>query len=362
MKTILNFFTLFFIATLVHGQVDLKSNLYGDWKLDGDANESIKNEINGTLTDCVSQTDRFGNAESALSFNGSTSQVTFDQPLLPTDGSDWTLSVWFNSKLPSSYDQETIFEQYGWNETDKVNRFQIFVMNDSLRIFHGNYSKSFGVGKVIANQWYNIQVTCKDSTIIAYFECDEKVIGKIKRIQSTNSAIGFGSDNSSFYMTGDLDDFKIYTRALTPTELKYVKYELRSSVVDTIHVTVNDTVTVTKTVNDTVTVTVTEKVTVTDTLLITFNVAHVTPENKVSTIKVFPNPTSDLINITYDQEIVNSGMKLIIVNSIGSGVFSSNIDTKNETINVSDLGQGLFFIEIYDTNNSKIDSKKLLIE
>ena len=77
-------------------------------------------------------------------------------------------------------------------------------------------------------------------------------------------------------------------------------------------------------------------------------------------ILVFPNPAKDCIHVDLDLDN-DQPLKMIIFNSIGQSVFSSNVFVKDlRTIDVSSLANGIYFI--YFESNDQAASKKLIID
>ena len=73
-------------------------------------------------------------------------------------------------------------------------------------------------------------------------------------------------------------------------------------------------------------------------------------------INIFPNPASDFIQI---QNELNIQIELYNL----SGTQLLNIQTKNnETIDVSNLASGIYFLKIKDMETQLINTKKIMIQ
>jgi hypothetical protein len=102
---------------------------------------------------------------------------------------------------------------------------------------------------------------------------------------------------------------------------------------------------------------------VTDTLIINAQIITTNLPIKINTLKVFPNPASTHITIDYGNFNEMSGYTLIIVNSLGQSVFSTQINQQTSTIDLSSLsGKGFYFIRVIDPQNNTIENRKLIIE
>ena len=68
-------------------------------------------------------------------------------------------------------------------------------------------------------------------------------------------------------------------------------------------------------------------------------------------MKIFPNPSSSIINIAFSERINN----LKIYDIIGNKIFENNsIDNKNTKLNVSNFGKGIYFVKINNSYTEKL--------
>lgn len=84
----------------------------------------------------------------------------------------------------------------------------------------------------------------------------------------------------------------------------------------------------------------------------------VTEMSKEISVKVYPNPASDIINVIFNN---NGFHSLRIINFIGATVYSENLTDKLTCLDVSSLSKGIYLLNISDTNNTMINFK-LIIE
>ena len=75
-------------------------------------------------------------------------------------------------------------------------------------------------------------------------------------------------------------------------------------------------------------------------------------------ISIFPNPTSDMLNIISSETI----SEIEIVNVMGQIVLQMNVNGDNAVCNVSNLSNGMYFIRIYGNENGNIYTRKLTKE
>lgn len=392
------------------------SGIVAYYPFNGNANDESGNGLNGTVNGATLTTDRFGNANSAYNFNGIDNYIEISNSSgLSFKTNPFTVSLWFKTSVINTGDMIS-------KDRNSVapSEFRISFEGDSLHteLTDTNYYTPGNQGEAsltinsvsyYANLsvWTNIIYTRNlktikvfvNGTLLKQKECD--II--INQNNDLNFRIGarynIGSDNSaSDFFKGMIDDIRIYNRALTDSEIsnlynenKYVEIihdtvhmtikdtikipindTIHVPIKDTIHITVKDTIqvpvndTIHVTVNDTIHVTVhdTILVSVTDTLIINVKLTGINPPDNYNTIKVYPNPTKDILYINTGSNYSQmTNYKLKITDTKGLVIFESNVNKQLFEINMNDFGnKGLYFIQIIDSSNKIIDTKKLLLE
>jgi hypothetical protein len=115
---------------------------------------------------------------------------------------------------------------------------------------------------------------------------------------------------------------------------------------------------------DTVVITTVQTVlvSVTDTLFINVPLG-LTPPNDINLIKVYPNPTSDILNIDNGNFANMSGYTITIINSASQTVFTSPVNQQLFTIDLTNWsGNGIYYLQLIDTNGNITDIRKVVIE
>ncbi len=112
------------------------------------------------------------------------------------------------------------------------------------------------------------------------------------------------------------------------------------------------------------TVKIYDSIAVTDTLIINVPITSFGNQENTCTIRVFPNPTKDIIYIHLcDLYSQLKDYRIKIVSTSGSIIFESKINHNLFKIDLSDFSQtGLYFIYIIDDSNQIIDIKKILLK
>jgi PKD repeat protein len=69
-----------------------------------------------------------------------------------------------------------------------------------------------------------------------------------------------------------------------------------------------------------------------------------------SVLSIYPNPASTTLNISVDNKLLNSSVNVIDV--LGNIVYTSSIKSNIETINISNLSKGMYFVKIEGVDNT----------
>lgn len=103
--------------------------------------------------------------------------------------------------------------------------------------------------------------------------------------------------------------------------------------------------------------------TVTDTLIINATLTGINPPSNLNTLKVYPNPANTHITIDYGNFVSMNGYTLKIVNAVGQTVFTTLINQQTSYIDLSTwTGNGIYFVQLIDTQNNTIENRKIIIQ
>lgn len=188
------------------------------YPFNGNANDESGNGHNGTVTGATLTTDRKGNANSAYHFN--TNQYINTGANIPTainSTAKLTISAWV--KTSSSSDFHSIIVSR--NGTGNIiglsipNQFYAQLANNS-----GNWYYTVSPSSYNNGSWHHIVMTYNGSVLSLYI--DGNLIASntfnINLIVSQSFYIGYDTAFGR-YMVGDIDDIRIYNRALTQSEV-----------------------------------------------------------------------------------------------------------------------------------------------
>lgn len=200
--------------------------LIANYLFENDLNDDSGNDNHGTLNGVSFSADRFENDYSAGYFDGF-SHVVLNETILPTDGSDFSISVWVYSENENTNGVRTIIGQY---DGELLGRFQIYEYEGHYKVFYGTEPLSgnaYVLDEVENNVWVNLLLISsngkakifKNGTLMK----DDMSIGQLGE---TVTKIGESGEYRRFYH-GKIDDVRIYNRVLSEVEVKLLYHEGR---------------------------------------------------------------------------------------------------------------------------------------
>ena len=228
------------------------NGLVAYFPFNGNANDASGNGNNGIIHGAALTTDRFGNANSAYSFDGISNYIeVLDNTSLNV--SNITISAWINPTAFNSY----------LNGAGYWNNYSGFICKDAqsqtsqmcfttaananpsgLRVqascTDGTYSDANIPNSVSLNSWQHIIYIFANGSVKIYKDGilvveDNTNSGKLLSNNNQPLLIGrtYWYPSASLlisYFTGKIDDIRIYNRALTNTEIQALYHESPSTV------------------------------------------------------------------------------------------------------------------------------------
>ena len=232
MKKILTISVLLFLIGLnsVFSQVPT-DGLVGYWPFNGNANDESGNGITGTVYGASLTIDRFGNDNSAYSF----------------DGDDWIETLEnFSLDIPNV----TFCAWFYCNDNHQTYRPKIVAINVSSttnvmqierHVNNGIYANALPYTGLTTPEylfqydtWNFVAVTYDGTNLIIYFNginvAEDNIAGNYSIV---NQKINIGRQINPIgnYWSGKIDDIRYYDRALTDDEIMNIYYEGESLVI-----------------------------------------------------------------------------------------------------------------------------------
>ncbi len=189
----------------------------------GDATDESGNGYDGTVNGATLTADRFGNADSAYHFDGSSSYID-----LGNMGGFKTVSMWVKQASRSEFDF-----YFGHND------FRLYassVENGRLSFGDGSGSLTSSVQMDSqAGQWVHVVAVSDGANSKVYFNgTNATVTGKTLAATSI-SDVNLGRwTGGTHYLNGDLDDIRIYDRVLSDQEIQSLYGESNPATTNTL--------------------------------------------------------------------------------------------------------------------------------
>jgi hypothetical protein len=330
---------IIFGLSLTNSYSQIATNgLVGYYPFNNNAKDESGNSFDATLYGATLVSDKSGNINSALLFDGvvsyATLPVTFDTIPL-------TINVWFNAAEGDYTDWRFIYELDNPDLVNGLRELVLLKLDGKLKLFM-NVGDSRDTVDIMTNVWYNASMVIGADSTVKYY-LNSNLIGTKnfhKYLKSVNGyegvVIGVNRSLNTRYCKGKVDDIRIYNRELSQSELESIYYDGACI----------------------------SHVSVTDTLIIDANLTGSDPVTYLNTLKIYPNPAKDYLRIDCGENYsLMSDAWIKISNSLGQVVFHHKINQQMFNINLSGwTGPGLYLVYILDSSNSVTDVRKIIIE
>lgn len=328
----------------------LTQGLVGYWPFCGNANDDSGNGNNGTVNGATLTTDRFGNSNSAYSFNGVNNFISCLNNNIPAGNSSRTFSAWFYLTPTNGYSDGYSVLSYGTNTFPDGRLNDIFIKENEVE-FNTHMNYSINTNPLNNNNlWHNIVVVYNNtnvSSIIIYLDgiqiqTSNFNLVNLNTLNTLNTNLLFGKSivqyASNFYFNGKIDDIGIWNRALTPQEITQLYNQNQC----------------------------TTNITVTDTLIINVGqLSYTNPVTYANNITIYPNPASTQVNISFNNITDLTGGTIKVINSLGQQVATTPITLSgtNTTMPLNTWGgTGLYFVQILNAQGIVVDVKKIILQ
>ena len=413
MKYILTLFTAFMVlgATAQVPSYVPTDSLVGYWPFNENANDESGNGNHGTVNGSTLTTDRDGNANAAYDFDGNDYIEMTSNASLNVGSGSFTLSCWAVKTGGHTF-QHLVTKNYITTWPDSKVSYWLRYAFSGLAVqgsVDQNTSTSNGGCELTtlnnANQWNHITGVFDSSTKDYFIYVNGVLVATynftgIVYSQDNSGSLYFGVEHPTVslpsgpqYLTGQLDDVGIWNRALDPTEVtalymskacsdtllndtteyyvsnvQFQALSPRYEFIQTDSLSTNtggcDSVVnqYAKYVFDSTHCTDTVSISVTDTLVIDVLITAIPAPNNVNTLKVYPNPTNDIIYIDNGDYSMMNGYTITILNSGGQPVFNSLINAPTFTVNISQFAMGTYYLQILDNNSNIVEVRHIVLQ
>lgn len=414
------FFTIFVLLSLiglsnVFGQVNIDSGLVAKYYFNGNANDESGNSNNGTVNGATLTTDRFGNANSAYSFDGINDYISLPAFNNNPSVNDFTVSLWakmisHNINFWLGQGRSYLIDMRGDGAASE-NSFCMTIdtmQGINSEIHHyidwptgGCTEFAIPIASPISH-WVHLVYKRQGSTLYAYINnqllttsytdpgCG--VSPKTDPLSLLNGGrIGnYNTSNDPYYwFNGSIDDIRIYNRALTDADITSLYNENNCSNMPTVSISgLNSTYSIGSspatltgtpsggtfygvgitgnTFNPSIAGTGNHTIVyvynngngctkaICESVDITTKVAEINNDN--NSFNIYPNPTNTSLTIETKNREANA---IEIFDNTGGIVFK---DKFKSSINISKLSGGVYFLKISDKKGNILKTEKIIKE
>lgn len=324
MKKTITFFSLMLI-NLAFSQVPNyvpTSNLVGWWPFSGNANDESGNANNGTVNGATLTTDRFGNTNSAYSFDGVND---FIQAPNYASNSSFTVSCWVNMStynLNSLGANDFIFFanhsginnlsrnfMIGYRNFGNENGFSSYIYNSSGAQLGGYATNQIPPS---VNSWHHLVSVFENGTYIKMYLNGVLFYNQTSNVPTQSNMpslplfFGIGVSTQFDFLEGKLDDVGFWNRALTQEEITSLYTGVLSS----------------------------------------------ESFNNTTDFQLYPNPANEVVQFKFTESVE----KISIYNTLGQLVQENVFNSNEGTISIEQLTAGTYFIKI----NNQVKSYSLI--
>lgn len=320
MKTLFVCFLLAFTG-MVYGQ-SLNDSLLLYYPMNGTCIDASGNGFDATSNTAVLTTDRYGNPNSAYSFNGVDTYINWPNdpalhPMLPITISFWVKYDVNDYLTTFLFDTDYEENNYSGIHCNLAPGMQVaFSFGDATGSTAPSARRSkVGTTQLVPGEWYFVVGVIRGAQDMdIYVNCEndggyyDGTGGSMQYLGMPGTLGRFDGNTSepTRYFDGSLDEFRLWNRALTSSDVEEL---CRLTSIET---------------------------------------------NETHQVGVYPNPAEEFIVLS---NIPDDAERIDIVSMTGEIVITSDVQNK---ISVGALSEGLYFIRVID-NNGNIQSTERFV-
>jgi hypothetical protein len=197
------------------------------YPFNGNANDESGNSNNGTINSATLTQDRYGNSNSAYSFNGYSSSIIIPASILINFSGNFSISAWIKPKVgQGEYNSGAapILGRFGSTGTN-ASSYELAIKQSGY-IMTGTYDGSSGTyitssNSLISDSWAHVAMVRVGTMVRIYINGNLDIEQYSVKPQSSTFNLIIGAYTGVIgHYCGVVDDIKIYNKALTGDEIK----------------------------------------------------------------------------------------------------------------------------------------------
>ncbi|MDB5156186.1 MAG: 5-Nucleotidase domain protein [Mucilaginibacter sp.] len=216
----------------------MNSNLVAYWPMDGNGADLSGNGHTATITGSVTATtDQFGNANHAMHFDNSTTTGNFmtvaDAADLRLSNTDYTINAWvqldnYNSSSGSQIMSKRDSGPNGWGCSITGTGYPPGAGFSYIGVGAHAGGNAISHATVSTSAWHMVTYVYHNATGIFDLYIDGVLdtpppAAAVMSSSTANLTIGYDGATSNYYFNGDMDEIRIYSKALTASDISDLK-------------------------------------------------------------------------------------------------------------------------------------------
>lgn len=290
----------------------------------GNANDSSGNGNHGVVNGATLTNDRYGNANSAYSFNGSSNYIQVPNSTSLQNINSITISAWIDINAWYQSGGNGYFPiLHKSDQQGQYGKYALTIKNNGGISHLGSQENGFSFSTWSLNSWQHVVLIISNNTNKIYIDgnlVSDAPSGAFPNSFSDTLPLLIGIDKPGLieYANGKIDDIGIWNRALSQQEI---------------------------------------------TNLYNNNLSTNSFVNIDSLIAIYPNPTNSKISIDCGNNSDLLGSQIKITNTLGQEIYNVTLSQQIQDVSLSSIAtSGLYFVSIMDNSGKIMMTKKIILE
>lgn len=313
-----------------------QDGLVGWWPFAGNSNDLSETNSESFISNANMTEDRFGIPFSSFEFGSSNESYIITTNSGVSDTNSRCISMWF--KLDSENTSNNNSVLFSWGGDYIGTHFTVKInFNPNPRIGLDIFGSEILYSDISINQWYHLIVNYNvgnGNNIYSpkfYLDCTELEYSYVYEssnfLTGNENPIKIGSGLNGEQFFGKIDDIALWDRNLSDEEIEKLCKGSSSPEEDT-----------------------------------STNVGG-SGGHVINNFDIYPNPTTDIININFDNLSKFEGGKVKIMNMSGQIVYEENITQSKMTLSVVDrFSKGIYVVTTTDSDGNILSNEKLVVQ